>query len=164
MGSRCWPVQVLETLYSVDCFNTQRVPKGNFIMGFNKVLTKVGIVLSFLHTIQVSILMRISHFFVSTLIFNSIHGPIYYARTLILGWIVLVSTWFRTVLTQIRTWVYEDSLNLNSSHSSNTNTWCSQLSPLILLLLLIPCIHMYNGPMLVLTICEYKHLENFSPK
>jgi hypothetical protein len=65
--------------------STLRVPKGNFIMGFNEVLTNVGILLSFLRTIRASILMRISHFFIINFIFNTNHGPIYYARTFILG-------------------------------------------------------------------------------
>jgi hypothetical protein len=43
--------------------------------------------------------MRISHFFIINFIFNTNHGPIYYARTFILGWPVLVSTWLRMVLT-----------------------------------------------------------------
>lgn len=104
-------------------------------------------------------------FFVTKSIFNTNDGPIYYPRTFIPNDID-ATTWFRMVLTQRLTRIDKDSLNLKCSPNTKVwlilQFWCSRLVPLISLL--IPWMHICSGPTLVLTKCEYKHLENFSPK
>jgi hypothetical protein len=83
-----------------------------------------------------------------------------------LGKITLVSIWFRRVLTQIISWVYQDSFTL--TYPPNISIWLALQfwDPLVGSLwyqyqcwLLILCIHLYIGPTLVKIVQVHFTLE-----